>query len=176
MHCARPGMYCVIVCACVMKCLHKANNKMLLVRSLWLWPCSYVHCFCPCLNLIFLSSPLSLSSLSLLPSSPFPLTPTLPANINDRSMLGDRDSEVALRFEDKEMVQSTQLKSVVHCYTSFFTPPSLPLSSSRSSRALWTGVDWWHSEWRAIQSGKVLSFSSMSSVQVCVYCGTDVCM
>ena len=26
------------------------------------------------------------------------------ANINDRSMLGERDSEMAIRFEDKEMV------------------------------------------------------------------------
>ena len=29
------------------------------------------------------------------------------ANINDRSMVGDRDSEVDIRFEDKEMVCST---------------------------------------------------------------------
>ena len=26
------------------------------------------------------------------------------ANVNDRSMTGERDSEVAIRFEDKEMV------------------------------------------------------------------------
>lgn len=35
------------------------------------------------------------------------ILPTGSANINDRSLAGDRDSEVVLHIEDREMIPST---------------------------------------------------------------------
>ena len=42
------------------------------------------------------------------------------ANVNDRSMTGSRDSEVAIRFEDTEMV-----REVLNLYRSLSLSPSL---------------------------------------------------
>ena len=43
------------------------------------------------------------------------------ANVNDRSMTGERDSEVAIRFEDKEMV-----REVLNLYKSLSLSLSFP--------------------------------------------------